>query len=71
MGISVWQLLILAVLFSLVFLPFLLTLFSKKVRGEMKLGWALLVLFTSWLGYAAFLLLAPSVKEAHNRHIEH
>ena len=41
----------------LVVLPFLLVLCSSRVRGYEKLGWALISLFLSWIGFAAFMIV--------------
>ena len=47
-------------LFALVFLvmlPPLLILCSSRAKGAEKVGWAILALFMSWVGYAAFLII--------------
>ena len=41
----------------LILLPVLLTAFSSKASGSEKVGWVILVFFTSWLGFAAFLIV--------------
>lgn len=59
-GISIWQLLTIFILFGSLLIPLMLTLFSKRANGGQKVGWAILVLCTSWIGYAIFLILAPA-----------
>lgn len=36
------------------FLPAILILLSKKVSGGKKIGWFILGIVTSWIGYALF-----------------
>lgn len=57
-GISFSSLLGFVFVFALVFalIPVLLVLASKRVQGGEKIGWALIVLFTSYLGYGFFLV---------------
>ena len=44
-------------IFVFVLIPFFLVVASPKVKGLGKLGWAVLVLFTSWVGYLAFFIV--------------
>ncbi len=37
--------------------PALLVLASRRVHGYEKLGWTLVSLFLSWIGFAAFLVV--------------
>lgn len=67
-GISIWQLLILSIpLFVVFLLPLLLTVLSKRAKGAPKFGWCILVVFTSWIGYAVFLIASPSLNSAGQR----
>jgi hypothetical protein len=36
-------------------LPAILVMFSSKVHGFEKAGWALVALFLSWIGFAVFM----------------
>jgi hypothetical protein len=47
-------------------LPALLVLFSSKVRGYEKLGWALVSFFLSWLGFMVFLIVHASRPNTRN-----
>lgn len=60
-GISIWELLIVFVLLGS-FIPLILTGFSKRAKGAGKIGWLILVFFTSWIGYAVFLIVTQLVK---------
>ncbi|MCP4588338.1 hypothetical protein [Pseudoalteromonas sp.] len=53
-GISIWQILILTILFAGVILPCILALCSSKAKGHHKFIWFLLSLFFLWIGYAAY-----------------
>jgi uncharacterized membrane protein YhaH (DUF805 family) len=53
-GISIWQLLILMVIFALGVLPWLMALFSKKAKGTDKVVWFLVSFFFSWIGYLPY-----------------
>lgn len=67
-GISIFQLLMVFVIFgSFLLIPLLLTLFSKRARGAQKAGWVILVIFTSWIGYAVFLILSPLVSTSERQ----
>ena len=44
-------------------LPILLVMFSKQVSASRKLGWVILTVFLSWIGYALMLLLGPLLEE--------
>lgn len=69
-GISIWQLLILSIpLFAVFLLPLLLTFLSKRAQGAPKLGWCILVVFTSWIGYAIFLIASPNLDSAGQRQV--
>ncbi len=54
---SVYMLLLLVGLI----VPMLLTLFSKRASGATKMGWVIIVLIFSWIGYALFLIFAPMI----------
>ena len=60
-GVSIWQLFIIFVLVGS-FIPLLLTGLSKRAKGAGKVGWLILVFFTSWIGYAVFLIVTQLVK---------
>jgi len=45
-------------LFFILLLPPILVLISPRVGGSKKIGWFLIALFLSWLGYGLFLVLA-------------
>ncbi len=51
---SIWQIIIFIVLFSLTLLPVIIALTSKKAKGVHKLGWSLVSLFFSWLGFLVY-----------------
>ena len=54
---SVWALLIGV---SVLLTPILWVLLSSRTRGGAKLGWFLVVMFFSWLGLAAFLIVTQA-----------
>jgi uncharacterized membrane protein YhaH (DUF805 family) len=56
-GISIWQLLILVLMFCIFVLPWLMALFSKKAKGTEKAVWFLLSFIFSWLGYILYYYL--------------
>lgn len=58
MGISIWQLIIVALLIGLVLLPPICALFSTKAKGWSKFIWFLLSGSFSWLGYLAYYFIA-------------
>lgn len=51
---SIWQIIIFILLFSLTLLPVIIALTSKKAKGIHKLGWSLVSLFFSWLGFLVY-----------------
>ena len=53
-GISIWQIIILLVMFAIGVLPWLMALLSKKVNGSKKFVWFLLSFIFSWLGYLVY-----------------
>lgn len=53
MGVSIWQLIILLLLF----VPLIHVIFSSRSHGGAKFGWFLGVLFFSWLAYIVFLII--------------
>jgi hypothetical protein len=56
MIVSIVQVIIIAC--ALVWLlPGGLVLLSPRVRGSAKVGWGLLAVFFSWVGYAVFLIV--------------
>lgn len=48
---------VLILILLLIITPLFLTLLSKRSKGTSKIGWLILVLFTSWIGYCAFLIV--------------
>jgi hypothetical protein len=57
--IGVWDIVVLTVLS----LPPLFVLFSKRVEGSSKVWWFVLTSVFSWLAYVPFLLMAPKRKD--------
>lgn len=57
MGVSIWQLFVIAILFSIVVLPGLLALMSTKVYGKRKIFWFLASFTASWFGYLIYWLV--------------
>jgi len=51
---SIWQIIIFMMLFSLTLLPVLIALTSEKAKGVQKLVWCLVSLFFSWLGFLVY-----------------
>ena len=51
---SIWQIIIFIMLFSLTLLPVLIALTSEKAKGVQKLVWCLVSLFFSWLGFIVY-----------------
>ncbi|HAW77182.1 MAG TPA: hypothetical protein DCW74_15770 [Alteromonas australica] len=51
---SIWQIIIFIMLFSLTLLPVLIALTSEKAKGVQKLVWCLVSLFFSWLGFLVY-----------------
>lgn len=66
-GPSFSQLLIILIILGSFLIPLFLTIFSKRARGAEKFGWSILVLFTSWIGYAAFLIVTQIVEANRQR----
>lgn len=58
-GISIWQLLIVLILF----MPVIHVLVSNRSHGGAKFGWFLAVFFFSWLGYIVFLIVTQPAKD--------
>lgn len=63
-GVSLWQILILIVIFAVGVLPWVIALISKKAKGGQKFLWFLLSFFFSWLGYVIYYFVVV-------RHIEY
>jgi len=61
-GMSIWQLIILFVMFSIALLPCLVALFSSKATGTDKAVWFILSFIFSWIGYVLFYYLAIKKK---------
>lgn len=61
-GISIWQLIIIFVMFSIVLLPCLVALFSSKATGADKALWFILSFIFSWIGYLLFYYLVIKKK---------
>ena len=54
-GISIWQILVLLLLFGILLLPCLMALFTKKpVSIISRFIWALSALVLSWIGYLLY-----------------
>ncbi|TWX65996.1 hypothetical protein ESZ36_17010 [Colwellia demingiae] len=53
-GISIWQILILFIVFIIGMLPWVFALASKKAKGMHKLIWFLMSFFISWIGYLVY-----------------
>ena len=51
---SIWQIIIFIMLFSLTLLPVLIALTSEKAKGVQKLVWCLVSIFFSWLGFLVY-----------------
>tara|TARA_B100002003_G_C13620075_1_gene318132 strand:- start:87 stop:299 length:213 start_codon:yes stop_codon:yes gene_type:complete len=68
-GISIWQLFIVLFFLGTFLIPLLLTGFSKRAKGAGKVGWLILVFFTSWIGYAVFLIVTQLVKPTGQQQI--
>jgi uncharacterized membrane protein YhaH (DUF805 family) len=64
-GVSIWQLLIILIMFSVTLLPGLMALFSKKSHGTDKAVWFLLSFIFSWLGYLPYYYLVVKKKSVH------
>jgi len=64
-GISIWQIIIIFLMFSVVILPCVMALFSKKIHGGKKFAWFLLSFMLSWVGYSIFYLtvVRPAQKQ--------
>ena len=58
MTISLWQVLIIAGMFFVAFVPALTALFSRKAKGGKKAVWVVLSLALSWVGYLVFYFAA-------------
>lgn len=56
-GFSIWEALSGLAVLAFFFLPLLFVLFSSRVSGGAKFGWALLVFFFNWLAFAVFLIV--------------
>ncbi|MCL1074738.1 hypothetical protein [Shewanella dokdonensis] len=61
-GISIYSVMLVTVL-----APLLLTVFSKRTKGAAKLGWAILVIVFSWVGYAIFLIATTYLNKNSNQ----
>lgn len=59
MGVSIWQIVILFVLFW----PLIHVIFSNRSHGGAKFGWALAAFLFSWLVYIVFLIVTQSNKD--------
>lgn len=56
-GISIWQLLIMFLIFALFILPMVHVLISRRSHGGAKAGWFLAVFFFSIIAYIPFLIV--------------
>lgn len=65
-GISIWQIIIILFIFSIVLLPCIMALASKKVHGGKKFAWFLLSFMLGWIGYAIFYfsVVRPAEKQS-------
>ena len=51
-------------LFALIYLtPIIWVLVSGRSHGGAKFGWFLVIIFFSWLGFAAFLIITQASKD--------
>jgi hypothetical protein len=51
-------------LFALIYLtPIIWVLASGRSHGGAKFGWFLVIIFFSWLGFAAFLIITQASKD--------
>lgn len=65
-GVSIWQLVIILVMFLIGVLPWIMALLSKKVKGTKKLVWFILSFLFSWIGYIAYYAIAVRGKDSEN-----
>ncbi len=56
-GISIWQLIIIVIMFAVFILPVFMAIFSKKASGGNKVMWVASSVFFAWLGYLAVYFL--------------
>lgn len=61
-GISIWQLLIIL----LIFIPIIHVLASSRSHGGAKFGWFVAVFLFSWLAYIVFLIVTQPQKDAQS-----
>jgi hypothetical protein len=61
-GVSIWQLIILVLIFCIFILPCLMALFSKKANGLDKVVWFFISLLFGWLGYFLYYYLVIKKK---------
>jgi hypothetical protein len=62
-GISVWQLVILFVLYTL---PTIFVIFSSREKGWRKVGWVVVTLWFWFIGYILFLLITKKPENSNN-----
>jgi hypothetical protein len=62
-GISIWQIVIVFVLYSL---PAIFVLFSSRVKGWKKVGWVVVSLWFWFIGYILFLLITKKPENPNN-----
>ena len=58
-----WEIFPFVVAFFIYVLPLLWVLVSGRSRGGAKLGWFIVVLIFSWLGFAVFLIATQAPRE--------
>jgi hypothetical protein len=58
--------LVLLILLAVFLLPIVWVLFSSRSHGGAKLGWFVVVLFFSWLGFAVFLIVTQRSRDLPN-----
>ncbi len=63
-GISVWQLLIILLIFFIVVFPLIHVFASGRSHGGAKFGWFAAVFLFSWLAYIVFLIVTQPAKDA-------
>ena len=59
LGLSI----VLLILFIIYLLPIIWVLVSDRSHGGAKFGWFLVMIFFSWLGLAAFLIITQASKD--------
>jgi len=61
-SIGIPELVIIILVLSIFLVPAVLVLNSRRTSGSKKLGWFLITIFLSWLGYGFFLVFTNKNK---------